>query len=132
MADKPQIEGLKAAIEKTKQVITLSTGVIALTVTFFDKFRPTPPNQPLALPTTLALALACFGLAILAAVWTLSAITGTLDSIDRHANGQSLEEHQKAAVEAMSNGNNIRVPALLMDALFVIAMGLTVASGLYL
>ena len=31
------MEGLKAALETAKQVITLSTGVVALTVTFLEK-----------------------------------------------------------------------------------------------
>lgn len=132
MAEKPQTEGLKSATEKTKQIITLSTGVITLTVTFFDKFGATAPNIPRVLPWTLFVAWGFFGLAILCAVWTLGAITGTLDCLDRKANGLQMDEHQEKAANALSNGKNIKFPALAMDLCFLFAMGFTIASGLRL
>lgn len=129
MVDKPQAEGLKLATEKTKQIITLSTGVITLTVTFFDKFGTKAEETAPVLPWTLYAAWICFGLAIICAVWCLGAITGTLDSLDRKANGLPMNEHQLKATNALSNGRNIRIPAVAMDLLFLVAMCLTVLSG---
>lgn len=131
MAEKLQAEGLKAAIEKTKQIITLSTGVITLTVTFFDKFGSTPTASR-ALPWTLFVAWGFFGLAIVSAVLTLGAITGTLDCIDKKTNGLKLDDNQENAIIAMTSGKNIRFPALAMELFFLFAMGLTIASGLRL
>ena len=129
MSERRQFEGLKAATEKTREIIALSTGVIALTVTFFEKFGQTAPGAVPALPWTLFAAWGCFGISIVAAVWTLGAITGTLDCLDRKANGQTLDAQQELAVNALSNGRNIRLPAVLMDLSFVIALGFTIASG---
>lgn len=92
MSEKPQVEGLKSATEKTKQIITLSTGVVAITVTFFDKFGMPVQNMPRELPWTLFVAWGFFGFAIVTAIWTLGAITGTLDALDRKANGLALKK----------------------------------------
>lgn len=128
MPEAPRTEGLHAAIEKTKQIITLSTGVIAITVTFFDTFG-SGPNKPREVPTTLLVAWGFYGLSILAAILTIGAITGTLDCLDRRANGQPLDERQNRIADALSQGTNIRVPAVIMDFTFIVALILTIVSG---
>jgi heme A synthase len=88
MPDKLSSEGLKAAADTTKQIITLATGVIALTVTFLEKIvQPQSGSAGRIVPWTMFAAWVLFGLAILAAVITLGAVTGTLDAIDRKMNG---------------------------------------------
>jgi hypothetical protein len=47
------MEGLKAALETTKQVIALSTGVVALTVTFLEKIVQPVPGVAREVPGTL-------------------------------------------------------------------------------
>jgi hypothetical protein len=132
MAEKPQFEGLKAATETTKQIITLSTGVVTITVTFFDKFGPAAEDGTSTLTWTLIVAWGLYGMAILLGLVTMGAITGTLDSLDRKSNGQAMTPVQTAAAEGMSMGRNVRLPALGMSACFFLAMVLTIWSGLSL
>lgn len=132
MSEKFSSEGLKAAADMTKQIITLSTGVIALTVTFLEKITQVAPGASRHVPWTLFGAWIFFGLTILAAVVTLGAVTGTLDALDRKLNGLSTDASQNAAIEALCSGTNIRIPALTMSALFVIGMVLTIATGFLL
>jgi hypothetical protein len=124
MPEKPQVEGLHAAIEMTKQIITLSTGVIAIMVTFFDKFGPERE-----VPWTLLVAWGFYGMAIIAAIATIGGITGTLNYLDRRANGIELDEKQSKVASDLLNGTNIKWPALVMVALFVLATGFTIATG---
>src|SRR3954454_16807786 len=98
MADRPQAEGLKAALELTKQIITLSTGVIALTITFLEKIVQPTTATGRHVPWSLLAAWIFFGLAIAAAVWTLMAVTGSLNALDRNANGGRLNCDQEEAV----------------------------------
>jgi hypothetical protein len=94
-----QIDGLKASADIAKQIITLSTGAVAFTVTFLDKFTAHDKGPIHDVPYGLYVAWALFGLTVLLSLWTLMAITGTLDAIDRQANGWNLSESQKAAAK---------------------------------
>jgi hypothetical protein len=134
MPDKLSCEGLKSAADTTKQIITLSTGVIALTVTFLEKIVQ-PQTTGLAhrdVPWTMFVAWILFGLAILAALLTLGAITGTLDALDRKQNGLTTDNDQNKAIEKLSNGCNVKTPAVAMGLLFVGGMALTIATGFLL
>jgi hypothetical protein len=74
----------------------------------------------------------CFGLAIIAAVATLGAITGTLDAVDRQENGMTLSDTQKLAVQNLSNGSNIAIPAKVMSLAFLAGMISTIVTGFML
>jgi len=91
------IEGFKAAIDIAKQVIALSTGAVAFTVTFLDKFVSRPTGQAAAIPASLYVAWVLFGAAIFFAMFQLMGITGSLESIDRKANGWPLTPEQETA-----------------------------------
>jgi hypothetical protein len=132
LAEKLSTEGLKSAADTTKQVITLSTGVIALTVTFLEKIIQPNGGAGRSVPYTMICAWIFFGLAIIAAVATLGAITGTLNAIDRKQNGQSLAASQKAAISKLAAGSNIQTPARVMSVFFIIGMALTIATGFLL
>jgi hypothetical protein len=123
------VEGLKAALETTKQIITLSIGVITLTVTFLEKIVQPTAIGARHVPATLKAAWICFGLAIGFAVWTLMAITGSMNSLDRQARGLTMNEDQKRAAEALADGGNIQIPALMMLLLFAAGAALTIATG---
>jgi hypothetical protein len=123
------MEGLKAALETTKQVIALSTGVVALTVTFLEKIVQPVPGVAREVPGTLQVGWILFGLAIVFGVWTLLAITGSMNAVDRKAREMPLNEAQQQAVASLAEGANIRVPALAMLLMFVTAISLTIASG---
>lgn len=124
----PQIEGLKAAMDTAKQIITLSTGVIALTVTFLEKIvQPSVAGAARNVPWPLVVAWIVFGLAIVFAIWTLMALTGTLNAMDRRANGLKLSEAQQSAVDAY--GDNVQVPAVGMVLCFLVGIALTIGTG---
>jgi len=124
-----EIEGLKSATETTKQIITLSTGVVTLTITFYDKFN-TDSAQAAGAPWSLCAAWVLFGLCIVSALATLGAITGTLHHIDRQANGQTLTPAQLQLVNNMSDARNVRIPARIMAVLFIFGMAFTIAAGI--
>jgi hypothetical protein len=133
MAEKLSSEGLKAAADTTKQIITLATGVIALTVTFLEKIvQPQAGAAARTVPWTMFAAWIAFGFSILAAVVTLGAVTGTLDALDRKSNGLPLSSEQEVAVNALSSGLNVRAPATVMSLLFIGGMALTIATGFLL
>lgn len=123
------MEGLKAALETTKQVITLSTGVIALTVTFLEKIVQPNGGSERIVPGPLKASWICFGLAVLLGVWTLMAISGSMNALDRHARQLRLNKHQRRAVNQLADGTNIRIPAFLMLVFFAAGTVLTIAAG---
>jgi hypothetical protein len=88
--EKRGLEGLKAASSLCGQIITLSTGIVTLTITFVDKFRPAASPQPsggaavapLIASGPLLAAWMLFFFAIVFALVTLMAITGKLHELD--------------------------------------------------
>lgn len=124
-----RIEGLKSAADTAKHIITLATSVIALTVTFQEKFG-TRQDDVLIVPGSLGVAWVFLGMAIILALWTLGSIAGSLHYIDMRDNGVQLTEDQLKVANAMSDSYNIRVPAILMGFLFVVGMGFTIYSGM--
>lgn len=121
------IEGFKAAINIAKQVIALSTGAVAFTVTFLDKFVTRPAGQAATIPASLYVAWIFFGIAIFFAMFHLMGITGSLESIDRQANGWSLTPDQKKAAEGGTA--HLRWPAMLMLAFFLAAVIAMIVAG---
>lgn len=126
------MEGLKAAQETTKQIIALSTGVIALTITFLEKIVQPDASIPRSFPWTLKGGWICFGLAILFAMWTLMAITGTLNALDRKELKLSLDDDQTRATNELAHGSNVRIPSMLMLFFFLVATSFTIGTGFFL
>jgi|SRR5688572_3384646 len=95
-----------------KQLITLATGVIAVTATFSTDFvqNVASPEKHLALYAWLA-----YLASIFCGVWTMLALTGTLQPM-----------HQRDGAEPSINGWNVRLPALLQILAFLIAVGFTI------
>ncbi|WP_319549497.1 hypothetical protein [Desulfogranum marinum] len=101
------------ARDTTKQLITLATGIIALEITFSKDFVTTPDQTVYvyALLSWLAfLASVFFG------VWTLMALTGTLEA-------------EKESVPVSIRGKNIKLPSILQIISFVVGLTLTVIVG---
>src|SRR6202012_5752221 len=95
--------------------ITLSTGMIALTITFLDKIvQTTLGDHSKHVPGTLAFAWVLFCCAILFSLWTLGAITGTLDAIDRKSSGTALSADAEKMTIDLASGTNVTRPAILM------------------
>jgi hypothetical protein len=115
------VDGLKAAADTTKQIITLSTGIMTLTVTFAKEFKV--GDGSLSVPLPLQISWGAFFLAILFAVFTLMAVTGSLSLIDRTS---GIAARRKLA---NCNASNIRIPAALMIICFLIGLALTAIAG---
>lgn len=106
---------IDSARDTTKQIITLSTAMLGLTITFSKTF--TPEGQTVSLPCTLLIAWVLYGVTIFSGVWTLMAITGTLNNQRESPNSPD------------ANANNIRIPALVMVLSFFLAIVFTIATG---
>ena len=103
------------AQDVTKQVLTLATGIIAVTITFFKDFALHAPGAAKALMAwswVLYLASVIFGL------WTLLALTGTLQPLRAGRKTPSI------------NGANVRIPALIQLAFFLAGLIMSVIAGI--
>jgi hypothetical protein len=109
------IEGLKAANTLTGQLITISSGLLAFTVTFAEKF--TPKGEAISPPVALKISWVCFAVTILVGFWTLMALTGTLNELDR------------GHPETNPARWNSRIPAMIMFALFLLGVIFLIAAG---
>jgi hypothetical protein len=121
------IEGLKAAADIAKQIIALSTGSVAFTITFLDKFQVRGKDQFATIPLALYVSWVLFGATILFALFHLMGITGSLESIDRKTNGWSLTPDQTKA--ANGGTDHLRWPGMAMLAFFLFAVIAMIASG---
>ena len=102
-----------SAGDAAKQLITLSTGILALEITF----RKEVMGQLASSATTLlAVSWILFLLSVFAGVWTLLALTGSL--------GQELAPTARTIYRP-----SIRVPAFLQVLLFVAGLACTVLFG---
>lgn len=130
MTNGTQIEGFKASADIAKQTITLATGAIAFTVTFLEKFTKTANGNPVPPPTGLYVSWFLLGLSVIFAMWTLMALNGTLESLDRKANGWTLTAAQERA--GSGNTENIKCPAVLMVVAFLAGIVAMIIAGLRL
>jgi hypothetical protein len=103
------------AQDATKQLIALSTGVIALTITFFHDFASTAGPAARAL---MAISWVLYLLSILCGLATLLALTGSLEPRGADASAPSIR------------GSNVTYPAVAQVILFVLAVALTVLAGI--
>lgn len=109
-------ENVKLAFESardaTKQFLTLATGIIALTITFSKDFiGPDAHSKMLAL-----LAWGMLLLSVLFGLWTLLALTGTLEA---------KRENSQISIR----GRNVTLPASLQVVTFFVGLVLTVVFG---
>lgn len=104
-----------SAADSTKQIITLSTGLLALEITFAKYLLAAGgPRGRWLLSSSWVLLL----LSVVAGVWTLLALTGSLSS-------------GRVVTSRTIMGTNVRVPAALQVVLFVLGLGFTVAFGIW-
>lgn len=96
----------------TKQVLTLATAVVTITLTFLkDLAQDAPPDAR----TLLYIGWVLFGLSILAGVATLLNLTGHVEKAEEQARG--------------IYASGIRIFSSLQLAFFVLAIGCTVYFG---
>lgn len=103
------------AADVSKQLITLSTAIITVTITFSKDILGgvTDTNK-----YWLLVAWGMFVVTIFFGVWTLMALTGSLEPIEGND------------IDAPSiNSKNIRIPACLQVFFFIVALILTIVYG---
>jgi hypothetical protein len=123
--DEPVKKAFDFASDATKQLITLSTAIIAFTVTFSKEIlRNTAgePNQAALVShggkILLVIAWSLYLFSIICGIWTLYALTGTL------------EQKALKKVDISTRGPNVTVPSIGQIILFMLATGLIVAFGI--
>lgn len=104
------------ARDTTKQLLTLSTGIIALTITFSKHFVQPMPEEADA-KKFLVYAWCVYLSSILFGIWTMMALTGTLEAKD-------------PSVHVSIRGKNVIIPSILQIATFSIGTILTVIFGI--
>ena len=112
--DERQKLAFEYAQEVCKQLIGLSTGIIALTITFSKDFVGKVPQSDrwLAIGAWVGLLLS-----IICGIWTMLAITGTL-------------EQSEEKVPISIRGKNVTIPATLQVSLFLGGLLMTVLFGI--
>jgi hypothetical protein len=98
------------AADVAKQFITLSTGILALTITFAKEIGGGPSQGA---PLLLGLSWVLYLLSILGGVWTLMALTGELEPV-RGTESPSIRR------------GNVLIPALVQIVTFAFATGLVI------
>lgn len=111
------------AADSIKQLLTLSTAIIALTITFSKDLVGTVPKEDKLI---LTLAWVGFFLSILFGIGALLALTGTLEPRKIEKN---VEEKQNPQVPASIRGGNVTVLAGLQILTFLAALILTIVFG---
>lgn len=109
-------KGLEFAADLTKQLITLATGMVALTMTFAEKLGTTTGGV-VEIPDTLKWSWVSFAVALVFAIITLMGITGTISELDREK-------------DSNPDRTNIKWPARVMIGAFGVAMILVFLTGI--
>jgi hypothetical protein len=100
-----------------KQMLTLATGIIAVTITLFNSFAAHAPGGAkifLSISWIMYLISAAFG------VWTLLALTGTL--------ARPAPDPEASSIY----GSNIRSPAIIQLAFFLLGLACSVGGGAWI
>lgn len=122
------------ASETTKQLITLSTAIITLTITFSkDVTGGVAESSKIYIIWSWGLFIA----SVFFGIWTLMALTGSLQPMSKKENAPDEEkEEEKNKIQEETNdksfsinGFNIRLPSGLQILTFVAALILTVIFG---
>ena len=124
------IEGPKAEADTAKQIITLSTGAVAFTVTFLEKFKSGGKGAALELPPALYVVWLLLGATIFFALWYLMALNGTIAALGRKDNGWTLSPAEQKTVDG--DEGNTKLPGILMVAAFFLAVVALIVVGFQL
>jgi len=121
------------AADVTKQLITLSTAIITITITFskdiVSNFANNPAKNYLLWAWILFIATVFFG------IWTLMALTGSLQPLKKNAKNKKTETEtvsnteQIVEVDCSINTGNIRFPSIIQILCFIVALSFTIVFG---
>ena len=105
---------MSAAVDNSKQLVVLSTGIIALTITFSQSFLGGVKGLP---RTLLLVAWVVFLVSVICGVWTQLALTG------------ELAPKVASSAPPSIRGANVVIPATTQILTFLAAVALTIAAG---
>lgn len=108
------------AAESTKLLITLSTGIIALTITFSKEFVPDLSGAPL---WPMAMAWSCFLLSILFGVATMLSLTGLLSG------DPAVAQDDEPPIEPSVYAPTVTRWSLIQIVFFLLALSFTCVHG---
>ena len=114
--DEPLKKAFDFAADLAKQLITLATGIITITITFAKDFLPreaTPDAKRWAMCAWCA-----FLISIVCGVWMLMALTGTLD------------QKPGKSYPISTRGSNVTIPAALQVLFFLAGLLLTIVFAM--
>lgn len=122
------------AADVTKQLITLSTAIITITITFSKdiiNFANSSAKNYLLWAWILFIATVFFG------IWTLMALTGTLQPLKKETNKNPSESKTESSTtqentcdfDCSINSKNIRIPSMLQIFCFIVALSFSIAYG---
>jgi hypothetical protein len=123
----PKLEGLKAGADIAKQLITLSVGMIGLTVTFLKDIVEPVTQASRGVPWMMVVAWSAYVVCILGSVATLMGICGTMTVLDRLAMKLPIDDRHQGAYDVYQT--TVRIPMLVMVLGFIVAIGFTVAAA---
>ncbi len=127
LGDGPKIEGLKAGGEIAKQLITLSVGMIALTITFLKEIVHPESTASRGVPPMMIYAWISYTVCILASVATLMGICGAMTVLDQKAMGLNVRPSHDGSYDVYAT--TVRIPMLVMVLSFLLAIGLTIGAA---
>lgn len=114
----PRIQkAFEFASDSTKQLITLSTGIIALMISFKKDILTGISSGPRFL---LMAAWFVYLLSVICGIWTLLALTGSLEPVVKNS-----QEVPPPTIR----GKNVTFPAMIQVLTFLLATAMTVVFG---
>lgn len=119
-----KLKSFDFAENTSKQLITLSTAIVAFTITFGKELFGGIDNG-LALGVLIT-AWVLFVVSIICGVWTLMALTGSLDKATNIVKEKEGEQEREKEVEVSIYDSNIRWPEFLQVLFFVLALSATI------
>ena len=112
-----QLKAFDFAESATKQLITLATGFIALTITFYEKFGGSDASVCF---TGMIVSWIALGVSVLFGVWTLLALTGNLGDGKIADNDRTIYT------------SNVRLPSIIQIIAFVVGLAAAIYHGILL
>ena len=109
------LAGFQSANDLAKQLITLATGILALSITFTKealKSSALMVTWPLKLAWIAWLLSVCFG------IWTMMALTGMIFMVTGNAE-----------IKSVTYGTSVGIPALMQILMFVLGIALLIFHG---
>jgi len=120
------------AADTTKQLITLATGIITLTITFSKDIIGA---SELSNSSLIFWSWGLFIFSIICGIWTLMALTGNLQPMKKKTNEKEKTENEEVEeiiteeCEININTNNVKIPSVVQILSFIIALIFTVLFG---